>query len=80
MHPFIAHQAYRPLRDLPIEERIVSLRRPEVREAILAEKLERSGLAALLLSSFHKLFPLGDPPDHELGPDEIGRASCRERV
>src|SRR5690606_30567563 len=70
VHPFIAHEAYRPLRDLPIEERITRLRTPEVRDAILAEKLERTGLAAFLLSSFGKLFPLGDPPDYEPGPEQ----------
>jgi N-acyl-D-aspartate/D-glutamate deacylase len=68
-HPFLFHQAYAPLAELPFAERIAQLRRPEVRAAILGEEVELTGIAAFLLQSFHKLFPLGDPPDYEPAPE-----------
>jgi N-acyl-D-aspartate/D-glutamate deacylase len=67
-HPFLFHEAYQPAAALPFAERIELLKRPEVREAIVNEGAELTGIAAFLMSSFHKLFPLGDPPDYE--PDE----------
>lgn len=69
IHPFVTHDAYREIAELPLEERIEQLRRPEVREAILSQKLDRDGFVGMVLTSFHKLFPLGDPPDYEPGPE-----------
>ena len=47
------------------------LRDPEVRRRILSEKVQFSNpVAAYVTSSFHKLFPLGDPPDYEPGPEQ----------
>jgi N-acyl-D-aspartate/D-glutamate deacylase len=69
-HPFLFHRNYKPLADLPFPERIAQLRLPEVRDAILNEKVDLVGIAAFLLQSFHKLFLLGDPPNYEPGPDD----------
>jgi N-acyl-D-aspartate/D-glutamate deacylase len=33
------------------------------------ERPQLTGMAALVTSAFHKLFPLGDPPDYEPAPD-----------
>ncbi len=79
VHPFITHRAYRAIADLPLPERVAALRTPEVRDAILSERVERSGFGAFLLSSFHKLFPLGDPPDYEPAPDQsVAAIAVRE--
>jgi N-acyl-D-amino-acid deacylase len=79
VHPFITHRAYRAVADLPLPERVVALRTPEVRDAILSEHVQRSGFGAYLLSSFHKLFPLGDPPDYEPGPEQsVAAIAARE--
>ncbi|MCC5950670.1 MAG: amidohydrolase family protein [Acidimicrobiia bacterium] len=68
-HPFVRNPAYRPYADLPHGERIAQLRRPEVREAILAAPPGQStGFEAFMLASLSKLFPLGDPPDYEPHP------------
>ena len=69
VHPFITHRAYREIAHLPLVERVAELRTPERREAILSEEVARSGFGAYLLSSFQKLFPLGDPPDYEPAPE-----------
>ncbi len=68
-HPFIFHTAYQQVAALPFAERIARLRTPEVREAILTEKVSIEGIAAFLTSSWHKLFLLGDPPDYEPAAD-----------
>jgi N-acyl-D-aspartate/D-glutamate deacylase len=67
-HPFLFHQTWRSVADLPRAERQARLRDPEVRRAMVTERVEVSGLAAFL-TAWHKLFPLGDPPEYEPGPE-----------
>ena len=75
-HPFARRPSYVAIAHLPIEERIVELRKPEVRAAILGEenlppdpdKLFE-GLTDLISAMFDQLYVLGDPPDYEPGPD-----------
>jgi len=70
-HPFLAHAAYREIAHLPLDERLRQLRDPEVRRRILDEKVEFTDpLTAFVASAFHKLFPLGDPPDYEPSPEQ----------
>ncbi len=69
IHPFVTHRAYRAIADLPLPERVARLRNPEVRETILSEEVSVGGFAQMVLTSFQKLFPLGDPPDYEPSPD-----------
>jgi N-acyl-D-aspartate/D-glutamate deacylase len=65
-HLFRQRPSYEALMGLPFEQRIARLRQPEVRRAILSETVNHSDpLTAYVMASFHKLFPLGDPPDYE---------------
>lgn len=65
-HPFIFHPTYRTLAHLPLAARVERLRDPAVRAAIMTEQPEFADpLAAFVCTVFHKLFPLGDPPDYE---------------
>ena len=65
-HPFRERPSYEALMELPFDERVERLRDPAVREAILSEKVEYDDpLAAYVMSSFQKLFPLGARPDYE---------------
>jgi N-acyl-D-aspartate/D-glutamate deacylase len=78
-HPFAHHTAYREVAHLPLDERVTHLRRPEVREAIVSEDVEAWGITALLLAHFHKIFPLGDPPDYEPAPESsVAAIAARE--
>jgi N-acyl-D-aspartate/D-glutamate deacylase len=80
-HPFVKHPAYRELADLPFEERIARLRRPEVKRAILDDPppMDERGLNALMAGSLGKLFPLGDPPDYEPSPEQsVSAIAARE--
>jgi N-acyl-D-aspartate/D-glutamate deacylase len=66
LHPFITHPTYRAIADLPIDERVARLRRPDVRAALLAEEpATGSPVARVLMSRWNQIFPLGDPPDYE---------------
>jgi len=80
VHPFRLHPAYREIERLSIEERLVELRRPERREALTrpgsalpAEMPKRTvvplAFLRFLLSSFHKMYPLGSAPDYEPAPE-----------
>jgi N-acyl-D-amino-acid deacylase len=73
-HPFMFHQAWQAVAGLPRDERQARLRDPEVRRAMVEERPELVGMAAYVVAAFHKLFPLGDPPDYEPAPDRSVQA------
>ncbi|MFM7508242.1 MAG: amidohydrolase family protein, partial [Actinomycetota bacterium] len=79
LHPFIANPSYRRIADLPLAERVAAMRNPDVREAILTETVDIGEFGNYLLTSFHKMFPLGDPPDYEPAP-ELSVAAIAERT
>ena len=71
MHPFITCPTYRKeLAHLDLDERVAKMREPEVRAALLDEHKNRTkGMSGIVAQSFHKMFPLGDPPDYEPRPE-----------
>ena len=73
-HPFVFHETWRTLADLPRADRQARLRDPDVRRAMVTERVEVPGLAAFITSAWHKLFPLGDPPEYEPGPERSVQA------
>ncbi|HWP66373.1 MAG TPA: amidohydrolase family protein [Candidatus Limnocylindria bacterium] len=78
-HPFIFHPTYRELAALPLAERVARLRDPDVRRRITSEQPAFADpLAAFVCTVFHKIFPLGDPPDYE-PPAERSVAAIAER-
>lgn len=69
-HPFQLHKSYGEIAALPIRERLERLRDPEMRRRIVEETPQIDNpFAAYVLTAFHKMFPLGDPPDYEPAPD-----------
>jgi N-acyl-D-aspartate/D-glutamate deacylase len=80
LHPFVAHAAYREIAHLPLAERVERLRDPETRRRVLAERVAfDSPVLAFLATAFHKLFPLGDPPDYEPDAEASVAAVARRR-
>jgi N-acyl-D-aspartate/D-glutamate deacylase len=80
LHPFLFHPAYREIAELPLPERVARMRRPEVKQAILAQSPDNEmPIAQLILGSFHNLFPFGDPPDYEPAPEKsVAAIAARE--
>ncbi len=80
MHPFITCPTYRrELADLDIDERVARMRDPEMRATLIEEHAGRTrGMSGMVAQSFHKMFPLGDPPDYEPRPEDSieGRAEA----
>jgi N-acyl-D-aspartate/D-glutamate deacylase len=71
VHPFKQHRAYMENAARPLAERVAILRTPEFRERILKAQVDFTDpMSAFVMSSFHKLFPLGDPPDYEPTADK----------
>ncbi len=81
-NPFLFHAHYGPLAMLPPKEKLAKLRRAEVRAAILSDQPDLSrlpGAAVLIAQAFHMMFPLGDPPDYEPGPEQsVAAIAARE--
>jgi N-acyl-D-amino-acid deacylase len=69
-HPFRDRPSYRAIADLPLAERILHLRKPEVRAAILSESSRVDPVLALLTTSVGRMYAMGEPPDYEPGPDK----------
>jgi N-acyl-D-amino-acid deacylase len=70
-HPFRERASYEALMELPFEERIEQLRKPEVRAQILSEEAHYDDpMGAYVMSSFNKLFPMGTVPNYEPAPEE----------
>jgi N-acyl-D-amino-acid deacylase len=66
-HVFVGHPTYRrDIANLPLDEKVAAMSRPEVREAILAEDSAiRSPVMGDLESLLFRIFPLGERPDYE---------------
>ncbi|MEL7157842.1 MAG: amidohydrolase family protein, partial [Actinomycetota bacterium] len=80
MHPFITCPTYRrELAELDLDERVARMREPEMRATLIEEHAGRTrGMSGMVAQSFHKMFPLGDPPDYEPAPEHSvkGRAEA----
>ena len=68
-HPFSYKPSYQALADLPLAERIVELRKPEVRQALISEESEGNPLLEYINASLDRIYPMGEPPDYEPSAD-----------
>jgi N-acyl-D-amino-acid deacylase len=68
-HPFRDRPSYKVIAELPLEERVVRLRDPAVRAAILSERGPDHPMAAIVSGGLDRIFPMGEPPDYEPGPE-----------
>jgi N-acyl-D-amino-acid deacylase len=71
LNPFSIRERYKPLEQLPLAERLLRLRQPEVRRAILQDGpspalLNRLGpLIQLVATRWDRMYQMGNPPDYE---------------
>jgi N-acyl-D-amino-acid deacylase len=74
-HPFFHNPVYQEIAHRPLAERVARMRDPEFRRRVLDASADHSNpMVAFVMASFHKLFPLGDPPDYEPTPDKSVKA------
>jgi N-acyl-D-amino-acid deacylase len=82
MNPFRHRPSYRPLMDLPLDQRVRALRDPAMKARILAETPDRSESPSadqLNRHTFKRLYPLGDRLDYEpSAEDSIAAIAERE--
>jgi N-acyl-D-aspartate/D-glutamate deacylase len=82
-HPFQHRPTYKTLAHLPVAERAATMRRPEVREAILGEidSIEGGGIGAILAvvlgRSTARMFSMAAPVDYEPDPETSVRAQAK---
>ena len=79
-NPFILYPSYREIAHLPLAERVAEMRKPEVRERILADKPASDGHPLMFATqAWNWMFPLGDPPNYEPDPSESIAARAKAR-
>jgi N-acyl-D-aspartate/D-glutamate deacylase len=80
VNPFCHCPTYLTLADLPLAEKVRELRRPEIRERLLAETPGPSAsILARVGRTFEYMFPVDDPPDYEPAPERSVAAEARRR-
>ena len=80
VNPFSLCPSYQPLAKLPFAERVAALRDPEVKARLMAEEPGQALIPlARLGRRFEFMYPLGDPPNYEPGPEDSIAAQARAR-
>ena len=79
-HLFSGRPAYLAIAELPYDQRLTELRKPEVREAILGETVAPANpMMMIMLASLDRIFPLGSPPNYEPEADASVAAIAERR-
>jgi N-acyl-D-aspartate/D-glutamate deacylase len=73
-NPFVTYPSYQEIAGLALAERVAEMRKPEVRQRILADKPGSQGHPLMFAAqAWDYMYPLGDPPNYEPSPaDSIG--------
>lgn len=78
-NPFVLYPSYREIADLPLDQRVAQMRRPEVRARILADSPGHGHPLLYLAQAWDWMFPLGDDPDYEPDASTSVGACARAR-
>ena len=68
-NPFLGRPSFDAIADLPFEQKIAELRRPERRAAILAEETGDDSLRRRV-RRWDRMCPMSDPPNYEPSPED----------
>jgi N-acyl-D-aspartate/D-glutamate deacylase len=78
-NPFQTHPSYKAIAHLPLAERLIRLRDPATRKAILSETPTTTDDPLFFRPNYDKMFLLGDPPDYEQPPERaLGAQASRQ--
>lgn len=69
LNPFMACDVWREIAHLPHTQKVERLRDPEYRARLLAAPQEETPLLTRAVR-WDRIFPIGDPPDYEPGPEK----------
>lgn len=80
-NPFVLYPRYQEIAGLPLAERVAEMRKPEVRQRILADApgIVPANPIAYLAQSWDWTYPLGDDADYEPDPSNSIAARARAR-
>ncbi len=67
LNPFSGSANYKAIKDLPLPERVARMKDPEVRAAILADRVPKKLTETI---DFEKIYELGNPPNYEPAPED----------
>ena len=71
LNPFLFYPSFQQLATLPLEEKVKALSDPEMKEKILSEEpVSINPLVDEIVTSYNKMFRLGDPANYEPGPED----------
>lgn len=78
-NPFVLYPSYQEIADLPLAERVAEMRKPAVRERILADKPGDGHPFMHFAQAWRWIFPLSEPPNYEPSAADsiLARAEAR---
>ena len=68
-NPFVNRPSWDAIADLPFDQKLEHLRRPDFRKQLISETNPDVRLANRV-SNWKRIFPLGDPPNYEPAPED----------
>lgn len=72
LHLFALNPSFRPLADLPLEEKVARMRHPEVRRQLLSEEPDDPNPSFVgIVKNISRLFALSDPVNYHPRPEDI---------
>jgi N-acyl-D-aspartate/D-glutamate deacylase len=80
LHPLLTNPVFRDVRTLPLPDLVAVLSDPAFKAKVLAaDRAQRDDakLGGRLIQAFDHMYPLGDPPDYEPGPETSVGARAR---
>jgi N-acyl-D-aspartate/D-glutamate deacylase len=78
-NPFVLYPSYQQIADLPLDQRVAQMRKPEVRARILADKPGEGHPFMYFAQAWEWMFPLTEPANYEPEAHEsiLARAQAR---
>ena len=78
LHPFMFSPAYEDIADVPLAERIVLMRDPDLRRRIIdGARVVDAKLGSRAIQRYGYIFQLGDPPNYEPDPSDSVEATAQ---
>ena len=78
-NPFVLYPSYQEIADLPLAERVAEMRKPDVRERILADTPGEGHPFVYFAQAWEWIFPFTEPANYEPSPEDSILARARAR-